>query len=58
MHRIESTLSRTKTRIKYFQKSFFNDKIAVTLLLLIVAAIVGAVTALLLPSKDVTDEAA
>ena len=50
--RIEGTLSRTKTRIQYFQKSFFRDKIAVTLLLLILLAIVGAVTVLILPGND------
>ena len=56
VNRIESTLSRTKTRIKYFQKSFFRDKIAVTLVVLILITIVGAVTVLILPGKETSSE--
>ena len=54
--RIETTLARTKTRIKYFQKSFFNDKIAVTLLCLILIAIVAAIVVFILPGQETTDE--
>ena len=49
--RIEGTLARTKTRIKYFQKSFFKDKVALTLVILIILAAAGCIATLFLPEK-------
>ena len=50
--RIEGTLARTKTRIKYFQKSFFRDKVAMTLVCLILVAAAGCIAVLFLPSSE------
>ena len=50
--RIETTLARTKTRIKYFQKSFLQDKIAVTLIILILLGVVGCVVVLIMPKVE------
>jgi hypothetical protein len=40
---MDSTMSRTKKYLSYFGKSFFRDKIAITLVILILLAIAGII---------------
>ena len=47
--RIEGTLARTKGKVAYFKKSFFNDKVAISLVCLILLAAAGAIGILFMP---------
>ena len=50
--RIENTLSRTKGKVDYFKKSFLRDKVAMTLVILIILAAGGAIAILVLPGNN------
>lgn len=51
VERMEGTLNRTKKYLAYFGRSFFRDKIALTLMCLICATIVGIIIVARLPDK-------
>jgi hypothetical protein len=40
---MDGTMQRTKKYLAYFGKSFFRDKIAITLILLIILTIIGII---------------
>ena len=48
---MDSTLNRTKKYLAYFGRSFFRDKIALTLMCLICATIAGIIVVATLPDK-------
>ena len=49
---IENTLSRTRKKVDHFKKSFLTDKIAITLVILIILMISGIIATVFLPSKQ------
>ena len=51
VERMDGTLNRTKKYLAYFGRSFFRDKIALALMCLICATIVGIIIVARLPNK-------
>ena len=51
---MDSTMTRTKKYLAYFAKSFFKDKVAISMILLIVLALVGIIAVAVLPGKKIT----
>jgi len=49
---MDSTLNRTKKYLAYFGRSFYRDKIALTLMCLICLTIAGIIAVATLPNKN------
>ncbi len=52
MERMDGTMNRTKKFLAYFGRSFFKDKIAILLMLLILATIAAIIYVATLPSNS------
>ena len=48
---MEGTLARTKKYLQYFHKSFFNDKVAMSFLFLIVLTVIAIIAVAIMPPK-------
>ena len=44
-------MSRTGKKVDYFRKSFMNDKVAISLTILIILTLIGIIVVLILPSN-------
>lgn len=49
---MDSTMARTKKYLSYFSKSFFNDKVAISFLILIILTSIAIIAVLFMPAKD------
>jgi hypothetical protein len=49
---MEGTLARTKKYLQYFHKSFWNDKVAISFLILIILTIIAIIAVAIMPSKE------
>ncbi len=45
-------MTRTKKYLQYFSKSFFNDKVAISFLILIILTSIAIIAVLFMPSKN------